>query len=83
MANTTSITLGAHFDEFTAQLVKTGNYGSVSEVVRVGLRLLENTEKKVGTLRQLLEEGEESGYVEYSYENLMQELDLNAPYSSK
>ena len=75
MAKNTSITLGPHFDEFISGQVKTGRYGSASEVVRAGLRLFENSETKVETLRRLLKEGEESGFADYSYESLMSELD--------
>ena len=39
----------------------TGRYGSASEVVRSGLRLLEEHEQKVEGVRQALMEGEESG----------------------
>ncbi len=75
MAKNTSITLGPHFDEFITGQVKTGRYGSVSEVVRAGLRLLESSETKIETLRLMLEEGEKSGFADYSYEKLMNELD--------
>ena len=75
MPKNTSITLGEHFDGFIAQQVDNGRYASASEVVRAGLRLLEDNEKKMATLRQLLEEGEKSGVAEYSYESLMQEMD--------
>ncbi len=75
MAKNTSITLGPHFDEFISGQVKTGRYGSASEVVRAGLRLLESSETKIETLRRLLKEGEESGFADYSYESLMSELD--------
>ena len=75
MAKNTSITLGEHFDGFIAQQIAEGRYASASEVVRAALRLFEDTEKKTAVLRQLLEEGENSGTAEYSYEALMQELD--------
>ncbi|MFP6808556.1 MAG: type II toxin-antitoxin system ParD family antitoxin [Pseudomonadales bacterium] len=75
MSKNTSITLGEHFDDFASQQVGGGRYSSVSEVVRAGLRLLEDNENKIATLRHLLEEGENSGAAEYSYEGLMQELD--------
>ncbi len=54
MAKNTSITLGSHFDEFISERVKNGRYGSASEVVRAGLRLLETTETKLETLRAML-----------------------------
>ena len=75
MPKNTSITLGEHFDDFASQQVGDGRYASVSEVVRAGLRLLEDNENKIATLRHLLEEGENSGTAEYGYESLMQELD--------
>lgn len=75
MAKNTSITLGKHFDEFIAKQLETGRYGSASEVVRAGLRMLEDSEYKLWQLRSLLEDGEKSGFAEYSYEKLMEELD--------
>ena len=75
MAKNTSITLGDHFDGFIAQQVSQGRYASASEVVRAALRLFEDNERKVATLRRLLEEGEKSGTAEYGYEALMNELD--------
>ncbi len=75
MPKNTSITLGDHFDGFIAQQINNGRYASASEVVRAGLRLLEDNEQKLATLRHLLEEGEKSGTADYSYDSLMQELD--------
>ena len=68
MARNTSITLGAHFDEFIAAQLENGRFGSTSEVVRAGLRLLEETESKLERLRRLLDEGEKSGIADYSLE---------------
>lgn len=79
MARNTSITLGPHFDEFIATQVENGRYGSVSEVVRAGLRLLEETESKLERLRRLLDEGERSGIADYSLESVISELD-NEPH---
>ncbi len=75
MAKNTSITLGIHFDEFIAKQLKTGRYGSASEVIRAGLRALEDSESKLETLRKLLHEGEQSELVDYTYEGLVAELD--------
>ncbi len=61
MAKNTSIVLGEHFDSFISTQVKDGRYGSASEVVRQGLRMLEEHEQKVEALRQAIIEGEESG----------------------
>ncbi|MEX2365860.1 MAG: type II toxin-antitoxin system ParD family antitoxin, partial [Pseudohongiellaceae bacterium] len=71
-------TLGDHFDDFIDQQLDSGRYGSASEVVRAGLRMLEDTESKLETLRRLLDEGEQSGLVDYSYEALISELDNNS-----
>ena len=75
MAKNTSVTLGNHFDGFIAGQVKNGRFGSASEVIRAGLRLLENTETKLETLRHILAEGEKSGVAEYNYDELMAVLD--------
>jgi len=75
MSRNTSMTLGTHFDEFIAAQLTIGRYGSASEIVRAGLRLLEDNVTKLETLRQLLTEGENSGFVEYSYDELVSELD--------
>jgi antitoxin ParD1/3/4 len=75
MAKNTSISLGPHFDEFIAQQLKSGRYGSASEVVRTGLRLLEEAEARRQHVRQLLIEGEQSGFVDYDYNIFMEELD--------
>ena len=61
MAKSTSITLGDHFADFIDRQVEHGRYGSASEVVRAGLRLLEEHEAKVKALQDALIAGEQSG----------------------
>lgn len=61
MAQNTSISLDEHFTQFLAGEVASGRYRSASEVVRAALRLLEDHETRLATLRAALVAGEESG----------------------
>ena len=74
MQKNTSVTLGAHFEKFMAQLIEKGRYGSVSEAIRAGLRLLEKEETQLEALRNALIDGEQSGRANYSLNDLMDEL---------
>jgi len=64
MPRNTSVTLGDHFDEFVAEILQQGRFQSVSEIVRAGLRKLEDDEKKLLALRAKLQAGEDSPVVE-------------------
>ncbi|MBL0040343.1 MAG: type II toxin-antitoxin system ParD family antitoxin [Xanthomonadales bacterium] len=75
MARNTSVSLGDHFEQFIDSQIDTGRYGSASEVVRAGLRLLETTESRLEVLRKALVSGERSGRAEYTRASLMSELD--------
>ena len=57
----TSVSLGQHFTCFIEAQVQGGRYGSASDVVRAGLRLLEEHETKVKALQDALNAGLESG----------------------
>ena len=61
MPKNTSVIVGDHFSEFIERQVSQGRYSSASDVVRAGLRLLEEREMKVEALRAALIEGEQSG----------------------
>ncbi len=64
MSKNTSISLGNYFDQFISSQVSVGRYKNVSEVVRAGLRLLENEESKIIALRNAIQEGMKSSRVE-------------------
>ncbi len=60
----TSISLGNYFDQFISSQVSTGRYKNVSEVVRAGLRLLEDEENRVMALKSAIQKGLDSPLVE-------------------
>lgn len=64
MAKNTSVTLGPHYEEFIAQMVASGRYATSSEVIRAGLRMIEDYEQRLEILRREIQKGEESGLVE-------------------
>ena len=57
----TSVELGEEIVGFNNCQVKAGRYGSTSEVIRAGLRLLQDKETKMAALRSALTKGEQSG----------------------
>ena len=59
----TSVTLGEHFERIIQSSIATGRYASASEVIRAGLRLVDEREHKIRLLREAIEAGENSGYV--------------------
>ena len=61
MSKNTSISLGDHFAKFIDTQVAGGRYASASDVIRAGLRLLEEQEAQLDALRAALIEGEECG----------------------
>ncbi|WP_300668223.1 type II toxin-antitoxin system ParD family antitoxin [Desulfoluna sp.] len=75
MQKNTSVTLGKYFEKFIAHQIKCGRYASASEVIRDGLRVLEERELKLKALQHELKEGEASGFVEYSLDQLVESLD--------
>ncbi len=71
----TSISLGNYFENFVRSQVSVGRYKNVSEVVRAGLRLLEDEESKVVALRNAIQEGINSGIAhDFDPEKNLQEL---------
>ena len=64
MAKNTSISLGKHFENFIQQCIDEGRYNNASEMIRAGLRLLEQEEAKIIALRKAIREGLNSEMVE-------------------
>jgi antitoxin ParD1/3/4 len=61
MNKNTSISLGSYFDQFVQSRIREGRFKNVSEVIRAGLRLLEEEESKVIALRNAIQKGIDSG----------------------
>ena len=75
MSKNTSISLGNYFDQFVQSQVSNGRYKNVSEVIRAGLRLLENEESKMTALRNAIQEGIDNGIAQdFNPEKNLQEL---------
>jgi len=71
----TSVVLGAYFENFISSTIQSGRYSNASEVIRAGLRLLEENEKRIQRLSAAIEEGEQSGICEnFNAENHLKEL---------
>lgn len=64
MAKNTSVTLGPDYEAFIQRQIAKGRFGSASEAIRAGLRLLEEDELKLEELRAAIEEGYASGDAE-------------------
>ena len=61
MSKNTSISLGDYFDQFIQNRIREGRFKNVSEVIRAGLRLLEEEESKTLALKNAIQEGIDSG----------------------
>ena len=64
MGRNTSVSLGNYFEIFVDKSVTQGRFKNASEVIRAGLRLLEEEENKIVVLRNAINEGIESGIAE-------------------
>ncbi len=64
MPGNTTVTLDQHFDEFVLEKINAGRFQSVSEVVRSGLRKLEEDETRLQLLQDKLQAGENSSLVD-------------------
>lgn len=75
MGRNTSISLGEYFESFVKSRITEGRYKNASEVVRAGLRLLEERENKVRALKNAIQEGIDSGInEEFDADEFLNEL---------
>lgn len=61
MGRNTSVSLGDYFEDFVENKIAQGRYKNASEVIRAGLRLLEEEETKIAALKGAIQEGIDSG----------------------
>ncbi len=61
MGRNTSVSLGSYFENFVDSSISEGRFKNASEVIRAGLRLLEEEESKIIALKKAINEGIESG----------------------
>ena len=54
MSKNTSVTLGEHFEQIIEKSIQSGRYASASEVIREGLRLVDEREQKIKILREAI-----------------------------
>ena len=64
MGRTVTASIGPHYEEFIRESILSGRYNNASEVIREGLRRLEEDEARLEALRAALDEGEASPDVE-------------------
>ena len=65
MGKNTSVSLGDHFESFVEQSIEQGRYSNASEVIRAGLRLLEEEESRFNALKNAIQEGLDSGFIPF------------------
>ena len=64
MSRTVTASLGPHYEEFIQKSILGGRYNNASEVIRAGLRRLEEEEAKIAALKAAIQEGIDSGICE-------------------
>jgi antitoxin ParD1/3/4 len=79
MSKNTSVTLGDHFEQIIEKSIQSGRYSSASEVIREGLRLVDEREQKIRILQEAIEAGERSGYVK-DFDPIKHLEELNQSY---
>jgi antitoxin ParD1/3/4 len=78
MAMATSYSIGKHFEEFIASLIASGRYSTASEIIRDGLRIIEEREQrreaKLEWLRAEIQKGLDSPSEEVDIKELIEDV---------
>lgn len=75
MSRTVTASIGPHYEEFIRNSILCGRYNNASEVIREGLRRLEEDEARLAVLKAAIDEGIASPDVEnFDPESFLQEL---------
>ena len=61
MGRNTSVSLGDYFENFVDNKISSGRYKNASDVIRAGLRLLEEDENRIQILKSAIKDGLDSG----------------------
>jgi antitoxin ParD1/3/4 len=78
MAKNTSIALGNDYEAYARRKVASGEFGSISEVIRHALRHAEERDARLERLRALIREGEESGPAQpFDFDEFLSEMHAN------
>lgn len=64
MGRNTSVSLGDYFENFVDNRISEGRFKNASEVIRAGLRMLEEEENKIIAIKKAINDGIESGIAE-------------------
>jgi antitoxin ParD1/3/4 len=75
MGKNTSISLGDHYEAFVRRKVESGEFATISEVIRDALRRAEEREKRIAALDAALQEGLDSGPAEeFDFDDFLREM---------
>ncbi|MCX9148763.1 type II toxin-antitoxin system ParD family antitoxin [Erythrobacter sp. WG] len=75
MGKNTSISLGDHYEAYARRKVESGEFATISEVIRDALRRAEERDRRIDRLRRLVREGEESGDPQpFDFEEFLSEM---------